>query len=120
MSAPAFSWAVVTPDGTVASGTCDFLVIPTTRGETGVLSGHAPLVARVAPGTLRITNGAQTTLVTVGAGLAEVLDNAVRLRVEAARPVAGTAEGVGAAVDAARAQTAGDGGAAAAPAGPAS
>ena len=89
MSSPGFSWAVVTPDGTAASGTCEFLVVPTTRGELGVLAGHAPLVASVAAGMLRVTSGGKETLIPVGGGIVEVLDNTARLMVgrsEAARP----------------------------------
>ncbi|HVO39442.1 MAG TPA: hypothetical protein VMV03_10495 [Spirochaetia bacterium] len=81
MSAASFTWAVVTPDGTAASGTCEFLVVPTTRGELGVLAEHAPLVASVAPGNLRVTSGGAETLVPVGGGIVEVLDNTVTLRV---------------------------------------
>jgi F0F1-type ATP synthase epsilon subunit len=50
-----FSWIVSTPDGPVASGECEFLVVPTTGGELGVLADHAALVACVAPGELRVT-----------------------------------------------------------------
>jgi F-type H+-transporting ATPase subunit epsilon len=79
----AFSWSVSTPEGVVASGQCEFLVVPTTGGELGVLAGHAALIAGVLPGNLRVTGGgeAQTQLVSVGAGVVEVRDNQVRLLV---------------------------------------
>jgi len=79
----AFSWSVSTPEGVVASGQCEFLVVPTTGGELGVLAGHAALIAGVLPGNLRVTSGgeAQTQLVSVGAGVVEVRDNQVRLLV---------------------------------------
>jgi F0F1-type ATP synthase epsilon subunit len=51
-----FAWSVVTPEGTVASGECTFLVVPTAGGELGVLADHAALVARVVPGDLRVTD----------------------------------------------------------------
>ncbi len=79
-----FSWSVATPDGPVASGECDFLVVPTTGGELGVLAGHAALVASVLPGDLRVTTGASVRTVTVGAGVVEVRDNVVRLLVSRA------------------------------------
>jgi F0F1-type ATP synthase epsilon subunit len=53
-----FAWSVVTPEGTVASGECTFLVVPTAGGELGVLADHAALVARVVPGDLRVTDSA--------------------------------------------------------------
>jgi len=74
-----FTFVVATPDGTVTRGDCDFLVVPTTRGEMGVLAEHAPVVAGVATGELRVHSGGSQTRVRLGPGLVEVLDNSVRL-----------------------------------------
>jgi F-type H+-transporting ATPase subunit epsilon len=82
------AWSVATPDGTVASGECELLIIPTTGGELGVMADHAALVACVAPGALRVSQGAETRSIGVGRGIVEVRDNAVRLMVESA-PAAG-------------------------------
>jgi len=96
-----FSWSVSTPDGLVASGECEFLVVPTTGGELGVLADHAALVACVAPGELRVTaptysadSGAPTysadsaaqgmRTIGVGPGVVDVRDNVVRLLVSRA------------------------------------
>ena len=79
MSQASFTFVVSTPDGIIAQGNADFAVVPTTRGEMGVLAEHAPVVARVAPGELRVVSGGRETKVRVGPGLVEVLDNAVRL-----------------------------------------
>ncbi|MGA2977404.1 MAG: F0F1 ATP synthase subunit epsilon [Spirochaetia bacterium] len=76
-----FSWSVATPDGAVASGDCEFLVVPTASGELGILADHAALVACVAPGELRVTAGAEVRAITVGGGIVDVRDNAVRLLV---------------------------------------
>jgi len=85
----AFSWSVVTPEGTAASGQCEFLVVPTAVGELGILADHAALVACVVPGELRLTaSGAETTM-RVGAGVVDVRDNRVRLLVTSSgRPTA--------------------------------
>ena len=89
MSTTGFRYAVQTPDGTVAQGECDFVVVPTTRGEMGVLADHAPVVASVAAGELRVVHGQREIPVRIGTGLVEVLDNVVRLFVgEAAAPPA--------------------------------
>jgi len=77
----AFSWSVSTPEGIAASGQCEFLVVPTTGGELGVLAGHAALVAGVLPGDLRVTSADGTRTVSVGGGVVEVRDNQVRLLV---------------------------------------
>jgi F-type H+-transporting ATPase subunit epsilon len=81
MSGPsaAFHWSVSTPDGPVASGTCEFLVVPTTRGELGVMADHAALVACVAAGELRVTSEGKVTTIPVGPGVVDVRENAVHL-----------------------------------------
>jgi F-type H+-transporting ATPase subunit epsilon len=90
-----FSYEVSTPDGIVASGECEFLVVPTTGGEMGVMADHAALAACVAPGVLRVTvpsysadsaaQGVRT--LKLGSGIVDVRDNVVRLLVSrAARP----------------------------------
>ncbi len=81
-SGGALSWSVATPDGPVASGECEFLVVPTTGGELGVMAGHAALVACVAPGALRVSVGAETRSIGVDSGVVEVRENAVRVMVE--------------------------------------
>jgi F-type H+-transporting ATPase subunit epsilon len=83
----AFQWSVSTPDGPVASGTCAFLVVPTTRGELGIMADHAALVSCVAAGDLRLTSpeGAVTTI-PVGPGIVDVRDNIVRLLLSIAPP----------------------------------
>jgi len=79
-----FTFSISTPEGPVAGGPCDFLVIPTTAGEVGVMAGHAALVACVAPGELRVTVEGATRSFPVGGGLADVRDDEVRLLVATA------------------------------------
>jgi F-type H+-transporting ATPase subunit epsilon len=76
-----FAWSVVTPEGSAASGECEFLIVPTSGGELGVLAEHAALVASVVPGDLRVTAGNAVRTIGVGAGVVEVRDNRVRLLV---------------------------------------
>ena len=83
-----FTWSVATPDGPVASGTADFVVVPTTRGELGVMAGHAALGAAVKPGELRVTTGGAVKTIPVTAGVVEVRDDTVRLMLAAAAPAA--------------------------------
>jgi F0F1-type ATP synthase epsilon subunit len=78
-----FSWSVATPEGTVASGECEFLVVPTAGGELGVMAEHAALAASVVPGELRVTKSGTVTTVSVGAGVVDVRDNRVRVLVSA-------------------------------------
>jgi F-type H+-transporting ATPase subunit epsilon len=79
-----FTWSVVTPEGTAASGSCEFLVVPTAGGELGVLADHSALVACVVPGDLRVTAAGTDSTVRVGPGVVDVRDNRVRLLVSSA------------------------------------
>ena len=89
MSGGAFKFSVLTPDGVTAQGECDFVVVPTIRGEMGVLADHAPVVASVAAGELRVVRGGHEARIGVGGGLVEVLDNVVRLFVARAETTPG-------------------------------
>ncbi len=76
-----FFFAIMTPEKDVDGGQCDFLVVPTAEGEMGVLADHAPLLARVTPGELRVHRGEKVEKIPVGRGLLEVRDNTARLLV---------------------------------------
>ncbi|MDR0522049.1 MAG: ATP synthase F1 subunit epsilon [Planctomycetaceae bacterium] len=71
---------VVTPEKTVLTVESKFVVLPLIDGEYGVLPGHAPLVARLGAGELRMTetDDRQTNFYVEG-GFAEVLDDTVAL-----------------------------------------
>ncbi len=77
-----FHWSVETPDGVTAGGECELLVIPCAHGEVGVLAGHAPLLAEVVPGTMRLSGDER---ISVGRGVAEVRAGEVHLFVTEAR-----------------------------------
>jgi len=85
MSAATFHWTVATPDGQVAAGDTDFLVVPTVTGELGLMADHAALVACVVRGDLRVgAPGTPATLIGVGGGIVDVRGNTVSLLVERA------------------------------------
>ena len=84
-----FTYSVATPDGLIASGECDFMVVPTAGGELGVMADHAALVSSVIPGEIRISTGtAPARTISLGAGLVEVRDSTVHILVASAtKPV---------------------------------
>jgi F-type H+-transporting ATPase subunit epsilon len=49
-----FDLSVVTPEGTAFEGEAQMLVVPGADGEIGVLARHAPLVAMLKAGEIRI------------------------------------------------------------------
>ena len=71
---------VVTPEKTVLNLEATLVVLPLFDGEYGVLPGHAPLIARLGAGELRITGtDGQLTDYYVEGGFVEVLDDTVAL-----------------------------------------
>ncbi len=48
---------IVSAEGAIFSGLASMLVAPTARGEVGVLARHAPLLARLKAGVVRVTLG---------------------------------------------------------------
>jgi len=73
---------IVTPEAKVYSDTIDSVVIPTVEGEIGVLPGHIPLLTQVEDGELRVTKGADTQLLIVSGGFAQIDGDRVRILAE--------------------------------------
>jgi F-type H+-transporting ATPase subunit epsilon len=49
-----FDLSVVTPDGAVFEGEAEMVIVPGAAGEIGVLARHAPLVAMLKAGEIRV------------------------------------------------------------------
>jgi len=75
---------IITPDEKVLSTEADQVVLPTASGETGILSGHVPLVTKVKAGELKVIKGGNTEFIAVDHGFAKVLDNTISVLTEAA------------------------------------
>ncbi|NQY32627.1 MAG: ATP synthase F1 subunit epsilon [Coraliomargarita sp.] len=92
---------IITPDEKVYSAEADQVVLPTESGETGILTGHIPLVTKLIPGELKVIKGGNTEFVAVSSGFAKVLGNTISVLTEAAVDVANIDES---ALDAAQAR----------------
>jgi len=68
---------VVTPERELLDQAADFVVLPMSDGELGVLPGRAPLIGRLGAGELRITTNNQTQRYYVDGGFAQVRANVV-------------------------------------------
>lgn len=79
---------IITPDEKVLSTEADQVVLPTESGETGILTGHVPLVTKVIAGELKVLKGGNTEYIAVDHGFAKVLGNTVSVLTEAAINVA--------------------------------
>ncbi len=69
--------SVITPERTLFQGEADAVVAPAWDGEVGILRGHAPLMALLGEGRIRIRTGDQTEFFHVAGGFLQVIDNVV-------------------------------------------
>ncbi|BAW95826.1 ATP synthase F1, epsilon subunit [[Synechococcus] sp. NIES-970] len=74
---------VITPDRTVLDDSVEEVILPSSSGQVGILSGHAPLLTALESGVIRVrTNGWENIAITDG--FAEVEANEVKVLVNAA------------------------------------
>ena len=74
--------SVISPEAVLFEGETDSVVAPAYDGEVGILSGHAPLMALLGDGQLRL--GASGRRFNVSGGFMQVLNNQVRVVTEKA------------------------------------
>jgi F-type H+-transporting ATPase subunit epsilon len=81
-----FDLSVVTPEGSVFEGEAQMVIVPGAAGEIGVLARHAPLVAMLKAGEIRVKAGGEWQSFAGGPGYFKVqrdralvlVDDAVR------------------------------------------
>jgi F-type H+-transporting ATPase subunit epsilon len=76
--------SVISPERTIFEGAADSVVAPAWDGELGILRGHAPLMALLGAGNLRITRGGTTEHFYVAGGFLQVIDDRVTVLSERA------------------------------------
>ena len=75
---------IITPDEKVLSTEATQVVLPTESGETGILTGHIPMVTKIVAGELQVIKDGQTEFIAVDHGFAKVLGNTISVLTEAA------------------------------------
>jgi F-type H+-transporting ATPase subunit epsilon len=81
-----FDLSVVTPEGSVFDGEAQMLVVPGAAGEIGVLARHAPLVAMLKAGEIRVKSNGEWQSFAAGPGYFKVQqDRAIVLVDDAVR-----------------------------------
>jgi F-type H+-transporting ATPase subunit epsilon len=80
----ALTLKVITPDKTVWDDRVDEIVLPSTTGQLGILSGHAPLLTGLDIGVMRIRPGKEWKAISLMGGFAEVENNEVKVLVNGA------------------------------------
>jgi F-type H+-transporting ATPase subunit epsilon len=79
--------SVISPEAVLFQGETDSVVAPAYDGEVGILTGHAPLMALLGEGELRLGSGAGRRF-NVSGGFMQVLADDVRVVTEKATPAA--------------------------------
>ncbi|NJN29209.1 MAG: F0F1 ATP synthase subunit epsilon [Synechococcales cyanobacterium RM1_1_8] len=75
---------VIAPDKTVWDAEAEEVILPSTTGQLGILSGHAPLLSALDTGVMRVRVGKDWNAIAVMGGFAEVDANEVTVLVNGA------------------------------------
>jgi F-type H+-transporting ATPase subunit epsilon len=78
---------IVSQDRTVFQGDVDIVILPGVAGEMGILPHHAPVLATLKYGVIKIRQNGREELFTVAGGMAEVQPNIVTILADAAENV---------------------------------
>jgi F-type H+-transporting ATPase subunit epsilon len=78
---------IVSQDRTVFQGDVDIVVLPGAAGEMGVLPHHAPVLAILKYGVIKIRQGGKEDLFAVAGGIAEVQPDIVTILADAAENI---------------------------------
>ncbi|NES18176.1 MAG: F0F1 ATP synthase subunit epsilon [Symploca sp. SIO3E6] len=75
---------VVAPDKILWDSEAEEVILPSTTGQLGILTGHAPLLTALDIGVMRVRPGKDWVPIALMGGFAEVEDNEVTILVNAA------------------------------------
>ena len=84
MAAKRLSVALITAQSTVYEGEADMVVAPAWDGELGILRGHAPMMALLGEGEMRVTRDGAEERFFVSGGFLQVADDVVSVLSERA------------------------------------
>ncbi|HEY9844952.1 MAG TPA: ATP synthase F1 subunit epsilon [Candidatus Caenarcaniphilales bacterium] len=75
---------VIAPDKTVWDATAEEVILPSTTGQLGILSGHVPLLTALDAGVLRVRPSKDWVAIALMGGFAEVDNDEVTILVNGA------------------------------------
>ncbi|MCT0217980.1 F0F1 ATP synthase subunit epsilon [Synechococcus sp. CS-1329] len=75
---------VLAPDQSVYDGTADEVILPSTSGQVGILTGHVSMLTALDVGVMRLRAGKDWTSIALMGGFAEVESNEVTVLVNGA------------------------------------
>lgn len=85
--ANSFKLELVTPLSKVLSKDVEFVMIRTTEGDMGILANHAPFVAGLATGEMKIKENGKENFYYVSGGFIEISNNVVTILADEAMDV---------------------------------
>ncbi len=75
---------IITPEKTVYSGDVESIKLPGAEGSFGILKNHAPLIATLKKGTVKVTDvSKKVENFIINGGVVEVLRNKITILAEA-------------------------------------
>jgi F-type H+-transporting ATPase subunit epsilon len=83
-----FHISIISPEKALFEGEAQFVVLPAYDGEMGILADHAPLMALLGEGVLRVESVAGTRRFRVAGGFVQVVENRVSVLSEEAEEAA--------------------------------
>lgn len=75
---------VIAPDKTVWDSTAEEVILPSTTGQLGILTGHAPLLTALDIGVMQVRPGKDWMAIALMGGFAEVENDEVTILVNGA------------------------------------
>jgi len=91
---PSFHFTIVSTNGKTFDGDVESVVLPGVDGEFGILSGHAPLIAALKLGVVKVTQGGSDKFFLVGNGYLDVANNQASVLVGLAAAIKDHATGL--------------------------
>lgn len=76
--------SVISPEAVLFEGNAESVVAPAFDGKVGILTGHAPMMALLGKGELRLDEGPTQRRFDVEGGFLQVVENHVRVVTESA------------------------------------
>lgn len=70
---------ILTPQAQIFSGEADEVLVPTVKGELGILPNHVSLLTQLLPGELQVKNGTKIQSIAIMGGYMEVNANKVNI-----------------------------------------
>ena len=75
---------VIAPDKTIWDSSAEEVILPSSTGQLGILTGHAPLLTALEIGVMRVRPSKDWVAIALMGGFAEVEDNEVTILVNGA------------------------------------